>query len=280
MRTIELKVYVDEALHELLIAELADLAFESFVEGENHILAYIRARDWNDVAREGVERWLRFHGLPVEMEERIYEPENWNQRWEETVKPVVLDRFVIKPTWADIPPDADGRILLEIDPKMSFGTGYHESTRLALRLLPDHMRPGINVLDAGTGTGVLAIAAARLGAAHVYAFDTDEWSYTNALENVFLNQVSDRVTVASGSLESVPVQQFALILANINRAVLVDMMSAFGQYLTPDGRIILAGVLESDRDLMIRNATHQGFESAQEATEGAWWAVVLKRATD
>ena len=276
-RTIELKVYADEALHELLIAELSDLDFESFVEGENYLLAYIRARDWNDVAREVVERWQQFHGLPILMEERVYEPENWNRRWEETVKPVVVDRFVIKPTWCDTPPESEGRILLEIDPKMSFGTGYHESTRLALRLLPDYMRPGIHVLDAGTGTGVLGIAALRLGASDVFAFDIDEWSFTNAQENAYLNDVADRLTIASGSFETVPEREYGLILANINRNALIDMMPDFRRHLTRDGRIILAGLLQADREVLLRHAAEAGFHPVREATEGDWWSVVLER---
>ena len=274
-RTIEVKVYVDESLHEFLIAELADLGFESFVEEVDHLVAYIRARDWNDVARETIERWLAFHNQPVRVEEAVHEPVNWNQKWEETVKPVVVDRFLIKPTWADVPPDAEDKILLEIDPKMSFGTGYHESTRLALRFLPTHLNPGDRVLDAGTGTGVLAIAAARLGAESVFAFDIDSWSYTNALENVYLNHVAEKVVVRAGTIDSAPDEPFGLILANINRSVLIQMLPDLKRRLAPGGRLILAGLLESDRDLMLRHASHWALQPLDHASEGMWWAVVL-----
>lgn len=274
--TIEVKVYVDDALHEFLIAELADLEFESFVEGDGFVLAYTRARDWNAVARETIERWLNFHNQPVQIEETDFEPENWNRKWEETIRPVVVGRFLIKPTWCDVPQEWADRILLEIDPKMSFGTGYHESTRLALRLFPDFIQPGARVLDAGTGTGVLAIAAARLGASSVFAFDVDEWSYTNAMENVYLNHVPDQVTVASGSLDVAPPGPYDLILANINRGVLIDMLPRFSEMLLPAGAVVLAGLLQSDRELMLRHAKAENLAPVREDFEGEWWSVVLQ----
>ena len=275
-RTIEISLAVPDSLHELLIAELAELDFESFVEGDDSVSAYIRARDWDDVTRETVERWLISHHLDPVFGERVYEPENWNRKWEETVRPVAVGCFLIKPTWADVPPGAEDRILLEIDPKMSFGTGYHESTRLSLTLLPDFVRQGARVLDVGTGTGVLAIAAARLGAGSALAVDVDAWSYTNAMENVYLNGVAEIVTVASGSLELIPPDsRFDLILANINRSVLIEMLPEFQKRLAPGGHAILAGILTTDREILLRNAAHWALRPVREAEEGMWWAVCL-----
>src|SRR5690606_22579646 len=186
------------------------------------------------------------------IEEAVYEPENWNQKWEETVRPVEVGRFLIKPTWCDIPPGAEDRVLLEIDPKMSFGTGYHESTRLVLRLLPEFMSAGMRVLDAGTGTGVLAIAAARLGASRVLAFDFDEWSHTNAVENVYINGVTEAVSVELGSIEVAGDVSFDLILANINRNVLVEMLPDFKRRIGESGSMILAGLMQADREIMLQ----------------------------
>lgn len=272
-----MRVTLDDDLHELLIAELSDLAFESFVQEEGCLLGYVQSRFWNDVSRESIERWLHAHGLHPRFEEREYEPQNWNRLWEETVRPLAVGRFLVKPTWSDLPPEAEGRIVLEIDPKMSFGTGYHESTRLALRLLPDQVRAGARVLDAGTGTGVLAIAAARLGAKDVFGFDSDPWSFVNATENVLLNRVESFVRVAEGSLETVPDGQFDLVLANINRNVLIEMMPFFARRLVEGGRAIIAGLLAKDAEVMRRHASHWGLIVEEELVEGEWWSAVLAR---
>src|SRR5690606_25997713 len=209
------------------------------------------ATRWSDVRREQVERWLRAHDLPVAMEERIVAEENWNARWEETIRPLAVGRFLIKPTWADVPPEHADRLLLEIDPKMSFGTGYHESTRLALGFLPALVRGGERVLDAGTGTGVLAIAALKLGAASALGFDIDPWASVNATENAYLNGVADRFEVREASLDAVPETGFGLVLANINRNALLAMLPGFAAKLAPGGRLLLAGLLRTDREAML-----------------------------
>lgn len=275
-RTVEIKIYLEEVFQELLIAELSELDFESFVQGDEYLLAYIPLARWNDVARGTIERWLHVNGIHSALEERVHEPQNWNRQWEETVRAVRVGRFLIKPTWADLPPDADEYLLLEIDPKMSFGTGYHESTRLVLRLIPERVKPGDRVLDAGTGTGILAIAAARLGAAHVDAFDFDPWSYTNAIENTYLNEVAERVHVMQGTLDEAPQGPFDLVLANINRNALLDMLPELTRRMAPDGRMVLAGLLKSDRDRMILAASASNLAPEREETEGDWWSVILR----
>src|SRR5690606_4088964 len=203
MKTVELVLSVPERYHEFLIAELPDLDFESFTAEEDRLAAYAPASRWDQVAREQLERWLRMHGLPERFGERIVPDENWNARWEETIRPLAVGRFLIRPTWASTPPEHADKVLLEIDPKMSFGTGYHESTRLVLRFLPALVRGGERVLDAGTGTGVLAIAALKLGGAAAVGFDVDPWAQVNAVENALLNGVGDRFEVREGSLETV-----------------------------------------------------------------------------
>lgn len=273
--TIELTLYLDDVLQEYAVAELSDLDFDTFLQEEDCLKAYVPASKWNDVKREQVEQWMAVHAPEGQMEERVVEPENWNRKWEEAIQPIMVGSFLIKPTWADVPPEAADKILLEIDPKMSFGTGYHESTRLALRFLPETVREGDRVLDAGTGTGILAIAAIKLGAGSALAFDIDEWAQENAVENFYLNGVAGRITFREGGMEVVPEEGFDLILANIQLNVLLEMVPDFAKKLRPGGRLVLAGLLREQREPMLEGAAAHGFELVREDTEGQWWACVL-----
>ncbi|GIV57378.1 MAG: ribosomal protein L11 methyltransferase [Rhodothermaceae bacterium] len=277
MRTVELTLYVDEPLQEALIVFLEDLDFEAFLQEDHYLKAYLPAARWNDVARERIEHWLRAHDLDVPLEEQLIEPQDWNAQWERSLRPVAVGPFLIRPTWTATPPEHADKIVLEIDPKMSFGTGYHESTRLVLRVLPSLIRGGERVLDAGTGTGILAIAAIRLGAAEALTFDIDPWAAENAAENFTRNGVADRIAFREGSLEVIPEAGFDLVLANINRNVLLDLLPGFAEKTRAGGRIVLAGLLTSDRDLMLAAAARQALTPRHEATEGAWWSVVLER---
>lgn len=277
MDTIELKVYVQEEWQEFLIAELGDLDFVVFRQDVAAVNAYIPARHWNDVKREHVENWLRSHGLIVPVEESVIRSENWSERWEETIQPIVLGPFLVKPTWAHVPQEHQEKILLEIDPKMSFGTGYHASTRLALRFLPDLVNEGDHVLDAGTGTGILAIAAVKLGAEWAVAFDNDPWSQQNAIENFYLNEVDAKIAFRKGSVDQVPEEPFDLILANINRTALLAMLPVFAQKTKAGGHVVLAGLLQRDRNRMLDAAAGHGLAAVKEETEAEWWAVVLAK---
>lgn len=276
-RTIEIEVPIDDEWHELLIAELADLDFDAFETEHDVVRAYVRASRWSDVSRHAIEKWLLERGFPTGFTESVHEPNNWNRVWEETVRPVPVGVFLIKSTWAAVPDAYRDLLLLEIDPKMSFGTGYHESTRLALRALPQAMTSGAAVLDAGTGTGILAVAAARLGASMVIAFDNDDWSFVNAIENSLINRVADVVSIRKGSLEVVAEDSFDLIVANVNLHVLLAMIPSFSRKLKANGRIVLAGLLQKDRESILDAATKEGLSPDSEQSENEWWSVTLAR---
>ena len=276
--TLALTVSVPDDLHELLIAELSDLGFDAFERTDDAVVAYGPGVAWNDVAREAVRRWLRQHDLPEELKEETIAAQNWNAQWEATIEPVPVGSFVIAPTWATIPEAYADRVPIRIDPKMSFGTGYHESTRLALRFTPGLVEGGETVLDAGTGTGVLAIAALKLGAARAIAFDIDPWSVENGAENAELNGVTDRLDLREGGLEVVSEEGFDLVYANINRNVLEAYLPDFAAKLAPTGRLVLAGLLQTDREGMLAAIETAGLALYDEATENEWWACVCERA--
>ncbi len=277
MNTVELLVYIPDDLQEYLIAELSELDFDSFLQEEGRLKAYIASSRWDEVKREQIGQWLVSHGVAEPVVEHVVPAQNWNQRWEETIQPIQVGIFLVKPTWAEVPEESTARIVLEIDPKMSFGTGYHESTRLALRFLPEMVQGSERVLDVGTGTGILAIAAVKLGASEAVAVDIDEWAQQNAVENLYLNDVADRVSFRAGGLEVVPESGFDLLLANINRNVLLDYMPSFYEKLGQKGYLMLSGLLQQDRETMLAATVAQGLIVVSEATEGIWWAVVLKK---
>lgn len=261
-----------EGTAEMLAAELADIGFEGFEENPHGVTAWVPARVMTDGTMRRFRGVLERFGVTA-VGTRQVEPVNWNAAWESTVEPVEVGGFVVHPPWHDAPASHIG---ICIEPKMSFGTGRHESTRLMLRLLPDLVKAGDRVLDAGTGTGVLAIAAVRLGAAHVTGFDIDSWSVRNARENAASNHVDDRFDVMAGSFDDVPSGPVDVILANINRNVLVDMLPTMRKRLVPGGRVALSGVLVRDRDVLITALGKAGFRCLAERTEGEWWAATAE----
>lgn len=277
MRTLELVLRADEQRHEFLIGALTALGFERFWQEERRLRAYTPADGWSTPRQAQVEERLRALEVEGPLVFQPVEEKNWNVFWEQGLVPVTAGPFLIKPTWADAPAGYDARFVLEIDPKMSFGTGHHASTRLALRLLADTVRGGgERVLDAGTGTAILSIAALRLGAASALAFDTDARVQENAAENVRRNGVAEQVELRTGTLaDVVPETGFDLILANINRNALSQMMPSFREKLTPGGRAVLGGLLLSDRAPLLKRAAACGLSLDEEQTEDEWWAVRL-----
>lgn len=270
--TVAVKIHVPDAYQEFLIAELSDLDFESFEQHDRHLTAYIPSSRWNDVSRETIGLWLAAHDLPPAIEEQVIADQNWNRTWEETIQAVAVPPFLIKPTWREVPVEHRDLILLEIDPKMSFGTGYHESTRLLLRMLPEVIEQGDDVLDAGTGTGILAIAAVKLGAATAVAFDIDPWSQENALENIYINKVDDRIDMRPGSIELVDERGFDVVIANINLNVVAGLLPIFVEKLALDGVVLVSGLLVRDRDRLLKTAERRGLALRDERTENEWWA--------
>jgi ribosomal protein L11 methyltransferase len=290
--TLELTLRVAAPDQERLIAALRPLGFERFWQEEQRLRAYVPAAGWGEREREQMETQLRALEVEGPLTIRPVVEKNWNAHWEAGLAPVDAGPFLVKPTHTEAPADHEARFVLEIDPEMSFGTGHHESTRLALRLLAVAHEAGdlrgARVLDAGTGTGILAIAAARLGAARVLAFDTDARVLDNARQNLARNGIAAEsehggsehggpVELRAGAFaEAVPDEDgFDLVLANINRGALSELLPAFRRRLAPGGQVVLSGLLASDRLPMLDCAAACGLAPQQEANESEWWAVRL-----
>lgn len=277
MPTVELVVSAPARHHDLLIGLLMDLGAEAFEERSEALLAYLPAECWDEPRARSLHERLRKVGLDGRVEAHTIEEENWNEQWEASIQPIEVGPFFIRPSWEEAPPEYDPRYVLTIDPKMAFGTGYHETTRLLLRFIPELVSEGTRVLDAGTGTGILAMAAVRCGAGRVVAFDTDPWAVANAQDNIERNRVSEQITVFHGDLQVVSEEPFDLILANINRNVILGDLGGYVQRLRTGGVLALSGLLLCDCDLIRDAAAEVGLRALREASENAWWAGVWER---
>lgn len=209
------------------------------------------------------------------IEKELLEDKNWNELWEKSREVIrVSERIVIKPTFKNYSLK-ENEIVLTIDPKMSFGTGEHQTTKLILSLLEKYVRSGIKVLDVGSGTGILAIASVKLGASKVVAIDFDEVCLENCRENCSLNQVSDSVQILTGEIDDVKENDFDLILANIQKNVLLETAERIKSRLKKNGIVILSGLLEGDREAIEEKYHSLGFRTVQVKSMDEWIAITF-----
>ena len=167
-------------------------------------------------------------------------------------------------------------IVLTLDPKMSFGTGDHQTTKICLMFIEKYLKPGMKVLDAGSGTAILGIAAAKLGAENVIAFDIDEWCYDNGIENTKLNDVSDKVEIRKCELKEIEEKDFDLIIANIQKNILLDLAEGFKTRIKQNGILILSGLLEMDRETIVSKYSEVGFKEIDFIQMDDWIGIVFK----
>lgn len=220
---------------------------------------------------------LRQMGLEVSAPEFETVPfEDWARKWRESFGPIqVTDRIHIRPPWIEDPGPPDG-VTLRIMPRMAFGTGSHETTQLCLELLETLVRPGQTVLDVGAGSGVLAIAAVRLGAEKAVGVDIEPEAAANAEENARLNGVQDAVRFHCGEAASLPELKADVIVANINRTVLERILPDLSRFAHADTRFILSGILESEFGRMLRFLMRRGFEVLETRRKGEWTGLVVR----
>lgn len=253
---------------DLLAAFLADEGFETFVPDENGLTAYIRKDKFEaDKIKEILEDFPMAVNLSVNTEE--IEGEDWNKEWEQNYfKPISIDgRLLIRSSFHDDYPASDIEII--IDPKMAFGTGHHSTTAGMSRMLLETDVAGKSVIDMGTGTGILAILAKKLGAGETTGIDIDEFAVENAQENGELNGVNVRwLTGDDARLKELEAAD--LFLANINLNVITENLSKYVAKTRKGGSIFLSGFLTGDRDRIIEEATKNGLALGREKEEKGW----------
>ena len=211
------------------------------------------------------------------VEENLVEDRNWNEEWEKSVNVIeVTDRLVIKPTFKEYN-SKPGQVIITIDPKMSFGTGEHQTTKLVMQFLEGSVENGIRLLDVGSGTGVLAIAAVKLGADSAIAVDIDEWCFDNGKENCKLNSVENNIDVRLGEIKDINEDNFDLITANIQKNILLNIAEEIKKRLKPGGLLILSGLLYNDEDDILSKYSSLGFELLEKKSLDEWIALKLKK---
>ncbi|MCS7155264.1 MAG: 50S ribosomal protein L11 methyltransferase [Bacteroidota bacterium] len=271
---LELRLYARPEHMELLLAELWEWGFEGFEEDESLLRAYKPASE-KDPDAEELLGLLRRWDPELRLELRRLEPEDWLSRWAELFEPVAVTPFWVRPPWkpAQVP---EGHVELIIEPKMAFGTGHHASTRLVLRLLARWLRPGARMLDVGTGTGILAIGAIKLGAARAVAVDIDEFACENARENARLNKVEDRLEVRLGSLEAVSERGFDLITANLTRSAIEELLPELLRRRARRAPMVWSGLLASDEPLLQKTLHTHRLTLIERQAEQEWVAWVVR----
>lgn len=269
----ELSVDVSDDFSEILIAELAEVGFDSFTESDSGIQAYITQDTYSDtetklVLEKYAEKTNLFYTL------KSIKRENWNQQWEESFQPIEIDtKIYIRAHFHEAKPSFKHDII--ITPKMSFGTGHHDTTAqvMSFQLEIDHQDK--LVLDVGTGTGILAVLAEQLGAKEVVAFDIDEWSVENTNENIGLNNCQ-RISVNQGTIADQKKAKYNIILANINRNILLDEIPIYRTFMEDGGLLVLSGFYEKDIAEIEQKCVDVGLKKISQSSKNQWASVVFQ----
>lgn len=261
---------------EILTAELADNGFESFVETEDGILAYGQLELVDaEFPLKNTFLETKSNDVEVVINSKIIPQQNWNAVWESDFQPVeVEDYLTIVAPFHDR--STSKGMIIEILPKMSFGTGHHQTTWMMSKALFELTTIPAEVLDMGTGTGVLAFVAERLGAKHVVAVDIEDWSVENTLENAERNDCKT-IEAICGDVDVLSGRTFGLILANINKNILKAHMSSYAEMLEKNGTLLLSGFFDSDVDELVTFAEQFGLKKRRVLNKDNWAAIELNK---
>ncbi len=243
----------EEYQRDILIDALAGAGCDTFEEIPSGFKAYIPESAYDAPAIEAQLADYR-DMFEFNYDVALVPQKNWNEEWESNFEPIqILDQVYVRATFHEPQPQFTHEIV--IDPKMAFGTGHHQTTSMMMTLMLDEAFSGKSVLDMGCGTGILAILAAKLGATNITAIDYDPVCYDSTIENAAINNTPG-ITVLCGSKEVIPAEQFDIILANINRNILLDQMESYAQVLNHDGHIYFSGFYEEPDLAIITEAAH------------------------
>ena len=260
-----------------LLADLAlEAGFETYEETENGLLGYVQQSLFDEDALRSCIADFPIEGTSIIYNVREAEDRDWNEQWEqEGFEPIIIPPLAIHD--GRHLPEVESEISIEIDAKLAFGTGTHETTRMICREIIQYAR-GARVLDCGTGTGILSIAALKLGAVDAVGYDIDEWSVDNALHNAIINGVDDRFDSKLGDASVIDTieGEFDLVLANINRNILLADMPRFVSKMHSGSKLILSGFYTADSPLLIQKAADLGLTLVSQNQDQDWACLVFK----
>lgn len=258
-----------QEISDILIAELNEIGYESYDETDDGINAYILEKIF-DLKKV---KQLQVNNIPevnIKYSHKIIKTQNWNEVWEKNFEPIIVeDQCLIRAPFHKDSPKTQYEIIIE--PKMSFGTGHHETTYLMLKTMLELDFKKKNVLDMGCGTGVLAILASLKGAEEITAIDIDEWAYNNTLENIEKNNCSN-IRVFQGDAQLLNDQQFDIIIANINRNILMNDIKNYAKVLVDGGALLLSGLYEKDLPMIKEEASANGINFISHFEKHSWVA--------
>ena len=256
--------------------------YDSFVEIPDGLKAYVPADQFDEEwLKSRIDDLHQFSILNSQFSIQEMPDKNWNEEWEKQHQPVLVEADNGKRIWVRAPfhehrTDVDYEI--EIEPKMSFGTAHHATTYMMLSYVAELPMEGLRVLDMGCGTAVLGILAKMRGAAYVEGIDIDEWAYNNAIENVQRNNVEMTIRIGDTTLLADRHDRFNIIIANINRNILLNDMAAYAAVLSHGGTLLLSGFYESDIPTLQQHAQSLGLHLHQIKTRQSWAALLLTKA--
>jgi len=251
---------------EILIAELGYAGFESFVETEEGVTAYIQKEEWNDNILDDIYI-LSSDEFEITFDFNEIEQTNWNEEWEKNFNPIIVNNLVSVRAPFHVKPDTKFDLIIE--PKMSFGTGHHETTHMMIQHILKNQFIDKSVLDMGCGTGVLAILAEKVGATQLDAIDIDNWCYLNSLENVERNDCKN-ISVYEGDVILLEGKKYDSIIANINRNILLADIATYAKCLNKNGTLFLSGFYAEDIPIIEAECNKQMLKLTETIQKGLW----------
>ncbi|MBI2279503.1 MAG: 50S ribosomal protein L11 methyltransferase [Bacteroidetes bacterium] len=269
MNYIEIKVVIDPVniARDIVVAELGEIGFESFVESNEGVDAYIQESMFDEDLMKSLNSFNHAY-FKIEYTKNVIQNQNWNEVWEQSFEPInVNNKCVVRAPFHQFAENIEYEIIIE--PKMSFGTGHHETTFLMIQELLEMDLTEKNVLDMGCGTGVLAILAEQKKAKNILAVDIDDWAYENTLDNITKNSCS-KIKVLKGGAECIENKRFDVVIANINRNILLQDLKNYCNTLNKNSRVLLSGFFSSDTDLLLEEAAKNGLTLLNKNTKNDW----------
>jgi ribosomal protein L11 methyltransferase len=270
-----LQVVCDPEFSEILMAEIAEVGFDTFMETEKGFEAYVEEAKFNALQLDEVREKYKAVNPLLFFWDKI-QKQNWNEQWEKSLEPIIVDdRCLIRAEFHKIEKKYPYEII--ITPKMSFGTGHHQTTHLMIKSQMDMDHANKRVMDAGCGTAILSIMASKLKAKEIEAFDIDEWSVINGKENIENNHCRN-IQIYQGKIEEMKFKgKFDIVLANINKNVLLAEMSTYSSYLEIGGQLLLSGFYAKDISDLLEEAIMHGLAEVSRDERENWAALLLRK---
>lgn len=272
----EIKIPVNNLTTEEIYNNLYILGFDTILEEEGFLIVFIEDNRSDEI--ENLKKKIENIIIPESIQINKFEDRNWNREWETNIEPVYIkDRIAIFPSWQkDNVKDVE--IKIEIDPKMSFGTGHNETTQLVLELMCDFIdKDDKYMLDYGSGTGVLSIAGINMGLEKAVAIDTDSDAIENSTEYFSINGVSDKITLYQKNIKDIKENNFDIICANIIRSVIENNITYIFDKLKPSGKIFVSGVLVSETERILEVLSASGFSVKKVSKKAEWLGIYARK---